>query len=194
MTADASPSFGLINGRPVFMDEATDSYFCLDPAEEADFLAALIGRDSLRPACAIASTTSLVDDYVPLARPRVRDVLRAFSLVRRAKNDIASRPIAQILGTLHTGPIAPGQVEHRALRFLAARRLLPWSANCLTDAIALLRWLGPRDDLHLIFGAKLDPFEAHCWVQHGPLLISDRLDHIAPFKPVRVLSCTAVSH
>lgn len=43
----------------------------------------------------------------------------------------------------------------------------------------------------LVFGVKLDPFSAHCWVQIGDLLLNDRADQVARFRCVRVLTCSA---
>ena len=39
----------------------------------------------------------------------------------------------------------------------------------------------------LVLGVKLRPFEAHCWVQYGDLLVSDHLGTVEPFTPILVL-------
>jgi hypothetical protein len=70
--------------------------------------------------------------------------------------------------------------------------MVPAGTNCLLDSLALLRWLGPaRDGACLVFGVKLDPFAAHCWLQTDAMLLNDRTEHVRRFEPVRVIRCSA---
>ena len=83
----------------------------------------------------------------------------------------------------------------QASRFLAARRYLPVKPNCLVDSLALMRFLGPLAvGTTLIFGVKLEPFAAHCWVQFDSLLLNDRSDYVERFVPVRTVTCLAATH
>ena len=36
-------------------------------------------------------------------------------------------------------------------------------------------------------GVKLRPFQAHCWVQVGDAIVTDRLDVVRNFTPIRVV-------
>jgi hypothetical protein len=77
-------------------------------------------------------------------------------------------------------------------RFISARRLVPVKPNCLLDSVALLRWLGDAAaSASLVFGVKLAPFAAHCWVQSDTALLDDVSDNVARFVPVRVIRCSA---
>lgn len=214
MTGAAHLSFGLVNGRPIFMDDQNDAYFQLDSEEEARFLEEIGNRSSVapeKPSCTSAfgledaqivradppaPDGSVPDQLARLGRPSVRDVLRAAELTLAARWQIAHRPISRVLSDLaaqhprgETGAVYSSLAE-KAQKFFAARRLIPLSPHCLSDSLALLRWLGPAPGLRLIFGVKRDPFEAHCWVQLHELLINERPDQVAPFRAVRVIECT----
>jgi hypothetical protein len=39
----------------------------------------------------------------------------------------------------------------------------------------------------LVLGIRLQPFSAHCWVQHGEFLINDTLDRVRTYAPVLVV-------
>ena len=207
----APVSFGLVAGRPVFMDVTSDSYFRLGEQEEQGFLerwtkrgrgqrlsqleATRLGLAGVPvEADSIAPTLSLIDDVVPL-RAGLGDLIRIWPVLRRARADIARRPIAELLSALTARPAFryDRDVHPAALRWLAARRLLPAAPQCLVDTLALARWLGPAPQLMMVFGVKLDPFEAHCWLQHADWLLNDRLDTIAAFSPVRVVECAAAT-
>jgi len=196
------------------MDELQDSYFLLDESAETEFLrfirnertvssdasadlqAALGGGPGL-PRIILAEPPrpdhSILDEVGPAAKPRIRDALSIAMLLRHLRTAIATKPISEILSCLGAG------AEHRsecgieitadASRFIAARRLVPFAPNCLTDSLALVQWLGPAPDVLLVFGVKLEPFAAHCWVQFGDLLLNDRADVVGQFRPVRVIEC-----
>ena len=69
--------------------------------------------------------------------------------------------------------------------FRAARRLVPMAPNCLTDSLALSAFLaarGFRSDL--VFGVKLDPFAAHCWLQNEEAILNDAADSVSDFTPI----------
>ena len=207
-------SFGFVGGRPVFMDGRHDSYFLLEENEEAEFLE-LIEKDGticaagpgLRsvldapngsPRIILArpppADCSLLDDIGSSARARIRDVVSVAWLLRRSRHAIATRPIGKILFDLCEDIETDRwqcdglDIVADARRFIAARRLVPYAPNCLTDSLALVRWLG-RSGALLVFGVKLEPFAAHCWVQFGNLLLNDRADTVTQFRPVRVIEC-----
>jgi hypothetical protein len=209
-------SYGLVAGRPVFMDERHDSYFLLEESTEAEFLDLIEsegtleagGSASLRsalgaphgsPRIALArpphAGRSLLDEIGAASRARIRDALSVGLLLRRARSAIATKPIRDILFDLAHGmttarqQVGDGEIVRDAGRFIAARRVVPHASNCLTDSLALVHWLERPRGVLLVFGVKLEPFGAHCWVQLGDLLLNDRLDTIAQFRPVRVIEC-----
>lgn len=57
--------------------------------------------------------------------------------------------------------------------------------RCLVRALALATQAakaGYRIDL--VFGVRLRPFAAHCWVEHEGVVLDDRLDHVSNFTPI----------
>jgi hypothetical protein len=69
--------------------------------------------------------------------------------------------------------------------FDAARRLSAADGDCLTRSLCLALSLLDSDvPATLVFGVKLDPFSAHCWVQIGPLLVHDTLDTVGAYTPI----------
>lgn len=208
-------SFGLVDGRPVFMDQQADTYFRLDGEAESEFLdlaadrnAPLEPGDRLLEALGLSPgqrviqarcerpAASLLDGRCTV-RPTVGDIARAALLLHSARRSLARERIGDILarlesgGTGKAGPEASLQIP-LARRFLAARMLVPIRTNCLLDSIAILKWLGLQAaGASLVFAVKLDPFAAHCWVQNDRILINDVADLVAAFVPVRVIRCSA---
>ena len=74
--------------------------------------------------------------------------------------------------------------EHLA-RFRAARRLVPVAPSCLIDLLALAAFLASRGiRADLVFGVKLDPFAAHCWLQNQRAILNDAADAVTDFTPI----------
>lgn len=73
----------------------------------------------------------------------------------------------------------------QAAAFAASRSLAPFARNCLLDSLALDRVLTARGlPALLVFGVKLDPFEAHCWLQVRDAILNDSYDHVSRFTPI----------
>ena len=190
------PSFGLVNGRPLFLDLDDDSYFLLEPAEEAELLAALAAGhpdSDLKPVrCACPCRESVHADGIP-TRVALADMLRIWWTVRQIRRSLARRPLADVIDKILRSPSgnhAEGLAASvLATRFQTVRRWLPQMPNCLTDSLALLLFLkGHGASAELVFGAKLDPFAAHCWIQADDVLLNDRIDRIEGFATVGVIA------
>ena len=69
--------------------------------------------------------------------------------------------------------------------FLNYRPLFPSDYRCLFDSLALIRFLS-RFDLYpdWVFGVRGDPFNAHCWIQAGALVLNDDLEHVLHYTPI----------
>ncbi len=79
----------------------------------------------------------------------------------------------------------PGRVSAQALKF---QRLLPWvpfQGECLFRSVMLRRYLR-RAGLSAtwVIGCRTWPFEAHCWLQVGDIVLDDTADHAASFTPL----------
>ncbi len=60
--------------------------------------------------------------------------------------------------------------------------------QCLPRSVAAVHALldrGVRADL--VIGVRLQPFGAHCWVQHGSTLVNETVDQVRNFTPILVV-------
>jgi hypothetical protein len=72
-----------------------------------------------------------------------------------------------------------------ARRFAEAHLYLPRLTRCLPHSLALLDFLKRRGcPAQLIFGVRTHPFEAHCWVQAGAVVLNDTLSHARWYAPI----------
>ena len=104
---------------------------------------------------------------------------------------LASAPLFEIVDALResryaAAPTGDASAAEAAARgFWAARALVPIERRCLLDCLALLDWLGPEArQATLVFGVRLDPFGAHCWLQSEGMLLTDAHDTVGSFVPV----------
>ena len=65
------------------------------------------------------------------------------------------------------------------------RLFFPRPYLCLFDSLALIHFLAR---FHLypdwVFAVNADPFEAHCWVQAGGVVLNDRVERVSGFTPI----------
>ena len=210
-------TFCLTSERYVFLDLVRDRYFCLAPTAERAFAQLVEGstsgderslqsliRDGLLvedkhcsspepSALLIPPTRSLLDDpHPPVRRRTVGEALAArlassFALkvagLERVLRRTGRRPHqSQSSGTV---PSSAGLVAAA----LSSSSLIVASRNqCLCMSLAAARMLRARRvPSLLVLGVKLRPFQAHCWVQVGDAIVTDRLDVVRNFTPIRVV-------
>jgi len=65
------------------------------------------------------------------------------------------------------------------------RPFFPRDFVCLFDSLSLMEFLA-RYDLFpdLVFAVKLDPWGAHCWVQHGSVSLNEDHDEACSYLPI----------
>ncbi|MEJ2419876.1 MAG: lasso peptide biosynthesis B2 protein [Exilibacterium sp.] len=70
--------------------------------------------------------------------------------------------------------------------FRILRPLLLSNTNkCLYNALALIEFLSRYEIFpDWVFGVRLGPFSAHCWVQQGEFLLNDSADCTTSFTPI----------
>ena len=205
----------VVDGQHIFLDLVRDRYFGLPPAQNAAFAALAEGRgegmaaSGLEPLIRagvviqapegkpIASTahappeTSLAEAAGPGRAARLIDVAEVMMLVLGARRTVRRKALPRafsMLANVRAG--RTGCARHRdrlVQRFVAARRFVPVAPNCLSDSLALRRFLARRDvAADLVIGVKLHPFGAHCWLQQGTTVLNDALGGARGFKPVLV--------
>lgn len=114
-----------------------------------------------------------------------------------ARHDLRTRTLAGVLGRVartksilqrRGGPAHQGVIERLAARFLSAQRLTPAAPVCLPDSLALLTYLFSRGASgDLVIAVSDPPFQAHCWVQAGDLVLNSPLDLARSFTPIRLV-------
>jgi hypothetical protein len=65
------------------------------------------------------------------------------------------------------------------------RPLYPRPYLCLFDSLALLEFLASyRSFPRVVFGVVADPFQAHCWLQEGNVVLNDDLERVGKYRPI----------
>ena len=209
-------SFGLIEGRAIFLDVRSDRYFAL-PGDLAEPFADVLSRGgSIDPDVPetrrlLATQLFILWENGPALRPvdhrppdrapeescrpsfRPGDFVEAWLLIARAARAIRSTPLHAILATLKTTRVRAGEESDQpdlhllARRFHKARSAVPAPPSCLQDSLALRQWLSRRGyGCTLVLAARLEPFAAHCWIESGGVVLNDAPERIASFVPVGV--------
>lgn len=127
----------------------------------------------------------------------IRDV---FVIVCMTHRQLRTRRLKSILQGLseyrhdHSSPVAVDspEVQQRfaeaATAFNRVRPYVPVETCCLIDSLSLVRFLAKRGlHAHLVMGVACDPFSAHAWVQHGPLVLNETVGTAEAYVPIRVI-------
>lgn len=208
-------SFCAAGDRFVFLDLPADRYFCLTAADQqafADLLAA--GADADPQTMARLQAIGLLSGegapeaiapVAPPARPRLSlldEPLGApgFGELAAMAWQLTSVAIELNLAGLartvaHAAaakrslrPRAAGSIEPTLAALLRFDRLVSAHDRCLVRGLALGRRLFARGQAaEIVFGVKLQPFRAHCWVQQSDALINERMDVAGLFTPILVI-------
>lgn len=57
--------------------------------------------------------------------------------------------------------------------------------TCFFRSLALLKYLSLyRMSADWVFGVRLSPFSAHCWIQCGQVVLNERLDNVLNYTPI----------
>jgi hypothetical protein len=84
-----------------------------------------------------------------------------------------------------SGPLHFERARSLVSVFDRLRLYYPRSYLCLFDSLALIHFLarfGVFPDW--VFGVTADPFEAHCWVQSGNIVLNDTVERVSAFTPI----------
>lgn len=200
----------------VFLDVAQDAYLCMpggasairrasfgliidDQAIAEDLVeAGLIEDRAGAPAGQTPAPPAMSDLRThSIARPRLGEQLSFGSLTVLRAGDYHRRSLQQMLaivrhrgsGTRRYSALAPDpDLLRRAAVF---DRLLPWAPRqeaCLYRSFMLLRFLGDFGrEANWVFGVRTRPFEAHCWIQAGGVVLNDTADHARTYAPILVI-------
>jgi hypothetical protein len=142
------------------------------------------------PAPAIPGKSLL--DEIPLRSPRCWSIIpEVTATLWRTRRGLRRKGLQSEVDELRRRK--PAGERHEELpshvaAFRAARRLVPIAPNCLTDSLALAAFMATRGiSADLVFGVKLDPFAAHCWLQNRHAILNDGADGVTDFTPIMVI-------
>lgn len=135
------------------------------------------------------------------SRPRASagELWRFAGSCLRAQLSLKLRPIQSIVEAVRDrkarraapGP-RPADADCLRRRVTAFARLRPLfytlRGACLLDSLALLHFLS-AEGIHpdWVFGVKTEPFDAHCWVQQGEVLLNDVPDRVRQYSPILIV-------
>lgn len=208
-------SFCEIDQQFIFLDTINSRYFTLSATANAVF-SCWINNQNLRPetldplhAVGIlicAPNEAFLPDACQIAIPQLsyldgepadlRQVARAVGFLTRANITVRRHQLANIISFINQRKLAnadcPAGDRHINLQVGSALQTAQWlistQDSCLAKSIAAMWMLSGRDDYaKMIFGVRMHPFMAHCWVQNEQGLITDRFEDVETFTPILVV-------
>jgi hypothetical protein len=85
-------------------------------------------------------------------------------------------------------PMDLDRARHLAGIFQRLRRLFPANYLCLFDSLALLEFLARYDVFPTwVFGVRLEPWAAHCWLQHEEFTFNECVEEVSRYTPIMVI-------
>ena len=193
----------VIDTALVILDLEADNYFCLPNGGETLVRRPDGGAEVLRgPACDTLEAAGLLQAQAP---PLVR------TLPAKPSRTVIYDPAAVSWRDIHAGfgaalevrKIAPGsgitayfskppgrpagepQVLRAARAFWRLQPWLPIEGECLVRSALLVRALHRQGlEADWVFGVRLFPFMAHCWVQAGDACLNDDIERLSAYQPL----------
>lgn len=183
----------------VLLDLRRDRYFTIvlgDAQRAADRLSAaseqLVGAQlaSLHaPPLDIAAIAEVQSEARLVAWPHIppffASCLWARKAVSKRRIDLALAQLARAAAKAPCAALEEREVWRVQERFERLRPFFPGDRVCLFDSLALA-WFGLSQSLRpeLVFGVRVRPFSAHCWLEWRGLVLNDRYGHAQSYKPI----------
>lgn len=201
---DVCTAWALAGDHVVVLDLVRDRYFRLSDRESADVRAA-VERGEIE-GWSQPSQFPKPHGWMPADQdfPPVQHggfslpgIAASLWLQRRLERRLEMTPFCQLL--LETRSMVDAKVRsarkantnglHQILSDFEHARLIRSAANrCVPRSLAiLLRCASQGIRAHAVIGVTADPFQAHCWAQHGTIVLGDRIDNVTRFTPLLVL-------
>jgi len=202
----------LVEDQALFLDLERDRYFSSAGAPARTIAALIAGQtlsqdqrnqlakaglppvDAARcgPLKIPSPTRSLIEQPRRHHVPRPGAILGVASSMLRARNRLKRQPLASVLDAVAARKASVSATEDSlfaaAETYNSLRRLVPVAPCCLPDSLGLLDWLLRRGlAADLVFGVKLNPFSAHCWLQSGEVALNDAVDTVRLHTPILIV-------
>lgn len=200
--------------RIILLDLESDRYFGLGHALERAFInwtdhpdaedclsdlrplldqGLLIRANSDARSRSALAAGAITRDVVACASIRQRDVVEALATEFFVRFWLRSRPLASVVERLkraarqtRKGDADTGRsVGMIAAAFERSALLMGSSDRCLSRALAAMIICRRREiDATLVFGVRINPFGAHCWVQHRSMVLVGGYEQARLFTPI----------
>ncbi|MBL8552251.1 MAG: lasso peptide biosynthesis B2 protein [Hyphomonadaceae bacterium] len=196
-----------IGGYGVFLDLNRDAYSCVpwaivsalvarDVSTVRDSQITALRRNGLIVEAECGAPCTLVERRAPNAAlpapwagPAQAASVKVFPACLCAADRLAS-PIRTVVedrmnARTHVRLATLEEARAAIAAFHGARSWYPRSYNCLFDCVAMLAFLrssGLRATW--VFGARLYPFAAHCWLEVEDVALGEDIAHLRAFTPL----------
>ena len=198
-----------VRGWPVGTAQTTESPHGVDAGADA-LVSQMLAHGMLvsdphvgkpaTPVRAVRAASSLVQFDLD-ARPRAGAALlwRFGRSCAQAQLSLKLRPIQSIVEAVRDHKARrlarsvreadPARLRALMTAFMRLRPLFyTLRGSCLLDSLTLVHFLG-AEGIHgdWVFGVKTEPFDAHCWVQQGEVVLNDAPDRVRQYSPILVV-------
>lgn len=120
----------------------------------------------------------------PPTLPMWLDGLKAAFAVRKARKSAGVKDYLTLAGG-PDGDRSPVRVAEAARVFWRMAPWLPIEGECLVRSALLMRFLQQRGlGADWVFGVRLWPFTAHCWVQLDGICLNDDVERLTSYTPI----------
>jgi hypothetical protein len=112
--------------------------------------------------------------------------MTAFASVKRARRAGGLAPYISLDRPPASGDALDAIEAGR--RFWTLLPYLPIEGECLVRSALLMRFLRAAGlDADWVFGVRLHPFAAHCWVQVNDICLNDDVERLSAYAPIMVV-------
>lgn len=106
---------------------------------------------------------------------------------RRLENTVAAVARRKALRGAHNH-VDITKARHLTAVFDRLRSLFPANYLCLFDSLALIEFLARYEVFPTwVFGVKLEPWSAHCWIQQGQFTFNEGVEKAASYTPIMAI-------
>ncbi len=148
----------------------------------------LLGKGPVMPGKPLPERPSVSVIHEPAGYPPTLrmwlDGLLAALAVRKARKSAGVKDYLALAGEAD-GDRNPVRVAQAARAFWRMAPWLPIEGECLLRSALLMRFLQRRGlEADWVFGVRLWPFTAHCWVQLDGVCLNDDVERLTSYTPI----------
>jgi hypothetical protein len=190
--------------------KGTDGVLRTTPSEPRDrsVISTLINQGLLTRDLAKGKQASPISIETPVSALFRRDLTSTLSVTLRdflaflhsSARVVTMRRCSSIASIVHrvekrktfkaASPNRPDMAEIQRLLavFETLRPLLPGSYSCLPDSMLFLEFLADyRIYPTWVFGVRIRPWRAHCWLQQSDVVLNDAVERVRNFTPIMAI-------